>query len=552
MFAIRILLPLVFTLHCAVVRAGISPLPNYTPEETRAHIKRLTAGTDQRITKTYKDGILFSEEWDQEWPLRYIRYYYPDGKLKSAGLMSSYNNVGTWTYYGWSGSKVKTADYNTMSQTFENRYNEPYLKIRLMMAARADSFVLAHFGQAFLDSFHVQCEQRFYSTATDQTCQWMDIPEGKPETFSFYYVITIEDSIQMDLISFEINKEGKFRGGYKDLASCTDSLNRCAINVSYREAMHIAAEQHFPDSTPYLSWGETGYAWHFSGPATGTRNDQTFLAFSIDAGTGRIDSAHLVRAMCDHCEPVVFKKSYPDSMQVPEGYKRRNYSGVFMNIPSYWIELEEYGKTSAYSSVTYWFGNGDTVRIHETSGHTVKDLDFEVYEMQPRYPAYNVLLIPRRPEHIVEYHTHDKVELSEATRRSWRREDSLYRVDSAYVAHYNDSAQKAYYHFIDSMDNVKRQRAAYKAWQQHVSDSVMQIFHAAFPNDSTQGRPVSVSFSASQNHGADWSISMEINDPHGGYGVGQSNYYFHAGHLTEEQFWKILDVFCTARFLTYR
>lgn len=560
--------PLRFFLICALLscyalsHAEIPCKPNFTAEQSKHEINRLTTGSDQRILKTYKEGVLFSEEWHQDWPIRYMKYFYPNGILKSEGLMDNYKNVGTWHYYDTNGILIKTADYSTITLQFAKGYSEKQIKLLNRMSMKADSFILGKYGQRFIESNKVVCDHKYYSTTDPyDSREWMDIPEGTPYEFTFSYTMSVHDSLEFNLLYFDISADGSITADLWGMPPGVDSSGKCMFNVMYDDAVRIAQAYPFADSLiPKLRYSESGYYWNFYGPSTGTPNRYTYSVLSIDAITAKADTFRET-SLCDHCEPVVYKKYYKDTSVIAPGYKIIYGDGIYLNVPETWIELEDYGKTSSYSKAKMWFGEGDTLRMRNTYGredrlipikYAAIDYDERVWRTHPNYrhmPFKMGCAVPLNgtPE-------------ERAKRIACQREaDSTYSADSLRVVHYNDSIRSDYEAKVahdksiqDSIRAAANRRQLLASRKQDVEDSLCSAFVGSFPDCLMQGRHVQLFVSLPDEYNPYWSIEMEVNNAHGGYGVGQTNYHFTADHLSEAQFYRMYAILKTARFLSYK
>lgn len=467
-----------------IVFAQVPYRSNYSQAESTKIIDELTTADDAMIKRTYNEKMLLSVEWHQEWPLRYIQYYYRNGVMESDGLMDEYHNIGYWKYYDTLGNVVKYANYSNFTYEMANGQSvDPYYEKAKMMQAKADSFIVTHFGLEFVKNYKVTRVLQYYEGGSYGS-QWLDPQQKAPREYSFWYNFYPDDTLEYDLLEVKIDAGGKFKEDFRGNPPCLEAGNTCHFTISKEEAIRKAQKWKFDYSDdPYFGHDENNYYWLFVGYYKGDRSEGSHREMKIDVETGKADTG-TVFTWCDHCASTVYTQAVKDTLEPKPSYEKRSFLGVYLNVPNNWVQEHDYGKTSAYSNDYRFYNDTDTLYFKTVDG---------------------ILAKQQKMDYVV---------------------------------------SKDYYDTEEEYQKMLRIQEA----RQEREDSIRNIFRKQFPDGTVMGRPITLSMDLPTESRNDWSIGLEINDRHGGYGVYQTSYFFSATGLTEEQFYKFLEIFMTARF----
>ncbi len=533
----------------------------FSYSQTLDEIERLTLNIPTEVKRTYRNRILYSEEWCNSFtvddPLRFIRYYRPDGTLLSEGLLESYFPVGCWNYYDMTGNKIKMSDYSSMKSRWDGPGIEPYRLSVEKARHQADSFLNSRLGATFYSKYvrfsaksTVICESRDgYANSKN----WLDVHDARPDWYRLFYSVVLNDSLWFDVLWFDVDTLGNisnYEVSVPDLSKTTRSDETFKIDCSL--AMSMATEKQFKfDSPPTLVTSGTGFSWKFTGYYNGTPNRMLHRELWIETSTGKVDST-MVESTCDHCDDMIVKNAIDDTLSLNPGWRKLNFGGLTMNIPNYWSSMEECYKTGDYSSEFLFKGRGDTLLFRKSYGQKLKGLGPAIGVNRLADQEHLSLKGPSFVNCVTAIHADWSAEKEAAARKELEEcLDSRRKAEESW-RHIEDSLNAIEYAYSDSVAFVSMERARLRREEMRrmeEGETIAREFKKSFPDGKIQGREFELQVTLPYQ-GKGWSVYFEVNDAHGGFGVGQKNYHFEAKNLTDERFQRMMEVFRTARFLT--
>ena len=210
-----------------------------------------------------------------------------------------------------------------------------------------------------------------------------------------------------------------------------------------------------------------------------------------------------------------------------------------MDIPAYWIELEEYKKLTPYSSVFTYFGQGDTLHFYTTHGNQT-DNNYEVASNE-NVPTYFQLATS-------EHETCQAPDVNDISaksayencldegRKNQDKKLRAYELNLTKEIQYNDSLE-----LLSMINKYQTQSAGHRKAQ---GNKIASEFKSYFPNGKMQDRNFDLEVVVPFD-GKGWDLHLKIYNL---YNL-SITYHFVAKNLTDARFLRILETLKTIRII---